>query len=233
MEIGTSTKGMQPRNKVAYYTLIISSSAIIVLAIITMVQSNGENAMTIFNTTLPVFASWIGTVLAFYFGRENFESANKQVQEIVTTFKDEKSSTYYSRDIMITPYAMTTFMMKTEENNIMLDEFFQRFKTHHVSRLPIIDSNKRIKYIVHESKLHQYLSNQELDIRETSFDDFLLNKNYTKGYLLVSENTSVEDIKKILQESKNCKDIFVTKEGKEDEELLGWIPDIHLLKLIS
>ena len=42
-----------------------------------------SKTITIFNMVLPVVASWVGTILAFYFGRENFESANKQVRDIM------------------------------------------------------------------------------------------------------------------------------------------------------
>jgi hypothetical protein len=33
--------------------------------------------------TLPVLGAWVGTVLAFYFSKENFEAANRSVREMV------------------------------------------------------------------------------------------------------------------------------------------------------
>jgi len=36
-----------------------------------------------FNVIIPLLATWIGTVLAFYFGRENFEAASKQYKSII------------------------------------------------------------------------------------------------------------------------------------------------------
>ena len=80
-QIKTIPNGKQ-RNVIASATLIFSASAITVLAVFTIIQ-RPERTLTIFNIVLPVFASWVGTILAFYFGRENFESANQQVRELV------------------------------------------------------------------------------------------------------------------------------------------------------
>ena len=37
----------------------------------------------IFGALLPLWGTWIGTILAYYYSKENFESANKNVQQIV------------------------------------------------------------------------------------------------------------------------------------------------------
>jgi len=73
-------------------TLIFSALSITVLAGYAIAK-DPTNTMTIFNVILPVFASWVGTILAFYFGRENFESANKQVRELVDRLTPEERAT--------------------------------------------------------------------------------------------------------------------------------------------
>lgn len=73
------TSNGRARSRLAYGTLIFSGLAITIMAVIAIV-TDPKNTMTIFNIVLPMFASWVGTILAFYFGRENFESASQQVQ---------------------------------------------------------------------------------------------------------------------------------------------------------
>jgi hypothetical protein len=51
------------RNFIALGILVASATAITVLAVVA-VKADTSNALTIFNITLPVFASWVGTVLA-------------------------------------------------------------------------------------------------------------------------------------------------------------------------
>jgi len=42
--------------------------------------------------TLPVLGAWVGTVLAFYFSKENFEAANRSMQSIVGHLSAPESS---------------------------------------------------------------------------------------------------------------------------------------------
>src|SRR5262245_15336751 len=42
-----------------------------------------KNWKDITGILLPVIGTWIGTVLAFYFTKENFEAANRSVQSMV------------------------------------------------------------------------------------------------------------------------------------------------------
>jgi len=227
---------MNPRNRVAYFTLIISSLAIFLLASITIIKGDVNVSMTIFNTTLPVFASWIGTVLAFYFGRENFESANKQVQHIVTNLTQIKSQKSIDT-IMLTPYAMTIFKIEKDKSieNITLSELQNTFLTHRVSRLPIINFKNQIEYLIHQSKMNSYLLNKNVEAKDISLAIFLQDNREDEGddgkrFILVSKNTPLEETYKRLQKCKKCKDIFVTENGKEEEEILGWVPDVHLLE---
>ncbi len=77
------------RHALAYVVLIFSAISITMLAIYTIAKEPSE-AKNIFNVVLPVFSSWVGTILAFYFGRESFESANQQVRELVEKLDPEE-----------------------------------------------------------------------------------------------------------------------------------------------
>ena len=41
-----------------------------------------DAAKYVFASTLPVVAAWVGTVMAFYFGKENFKAATDSVSQI-------------------------------------------------------------------------------------------------------------------------------------------------------
>lgn len=81
---------------IAYATLALAGAGIAILGGIS-IKNNATNSMTIFNMVLPVFSSWVGTILAFYFGRENFDiastqvsEANRRLQEVVGTLSPEQ-----------------------------------------------------------------------------------------------------------------------------------------------
>lgn len=75
--------------------------------LIIFVGGTSEDATLVFNVVVPVIASWIGTVLAFYFGAENYERATAQAlwfigqpeedqQPVTAVMKHKDLLTYYS-----------------------------------------------------------------------------------------------------------------------------------------
>ena len=47
------------------------------------------------------FAAWVGTVLAYYFFKDNFKAASKSVQDMAKIATDEKLKALFVRDEMI------------------------------------------------------------------------------------------------------------------------------------
>jgi hypothetical protein len=46
-------------------------------------SNNPDQIDKVFSALVPLFGTWAGTILAFYFARENFDSANQSVQRLV------------------------------------------------------------------------------------------------------------------------------------------------------
>ena len=89
-QTGSSQSDGSSRNWLALGVVIFGFASITILAVVAIINpSSNSNGMTILNMVLPVVATWIGTVLAFFFGRANFESANLQVQQLVDRVQQE------------------------------------------------------------------------------------------------------------------------------------------------
>jgi hypothetical protein len=195
--------------------------------------------MTIFNIVLPVFASWVGTILAFYFGRENFESANAQVREMVHSISPEERARKPVTSIMRPLFNMAYFQIprgKTEKD-VKLSDLLGIFTTA-ISRLPIIDADRKPLYIVHESSINKYLASGGKDA--DSLEQFLSTQKGEgfvfgagKGFVVVSEQATIVTAKQKMESIKSCQDIFITKEGSADEPLIGWISNVRLTKYLE
>lgn len=82
------------KTRVEITLLIVILSIILLLAIsvagIIPIDGNAidKNAavQSLYCTFLPQMCTWMGAVIAFDFGKENFEAANKSVQTIVQKF---------------------------------------------------------------------------------------------------------------------------------------------------
>lgn len=226
------------RGRLAYATLIFSGVAITALAVLIIIRDKTET-MTIFNIVLPVFASWVGTILAFYFGRENFESANKQMDKIVSQLSPAQRSTKLVTSIM-RPLQNITYIQIPKgksEQDILIKELRSKF-TENISRLPILDFENKPRYIIHESSINKYIAaggteNDTLEqfISSQRKEGFLFGVD--KGFIIVSEQSTISAAKQRMEEMSPCQDTFVTKHGTGDESLTGWISNVRISKFLE
>jgi hypothetical protein len=218
--------------------MVFSAVAITALAVAAIVI-NSQNAMPIFNIILPVFASWVGTVLAFYFGRENFESANQQVREMVQRLTPEQRAkapvTSVMRSLLNTAYFQIP--EGKSDQDIKLSELIAKFGGN-VSRLPIIAADTRPKYMIHESSIDKYIASGGK--REDSLEKFIETQKkagfefgVSKGFVVVSERSTLADAKRKMEETPSCQDIFITKGGSPDEAVTGWMSNVRLAKYLE
>src|SRR5438094_10043990 len=77
----TAEKG---RSWLAFVITIVSILGVIALATVIVLKSKDQSgvATQVLSTVLPVIGTWVGTILAFYFGKENFETAAKRVADL-------------------------------------------------------------------------------------------------------------------------------------------------------
>ncbi len=226
-----------PRSILAYGTLIFSALAITILAGYAIAR-DPTNTMTVFNIVLPVFASWVGTILAFYFGRENFESANQQVRELVQQLTPEQRAEAPVTSIM-RPLIDTVHFQIPEgkgDQDVKLSELSDKLAPDNISRLPIIDADKKPKYMIHDSSIDKYIAGGGK--QEDTLENFIATQKnagfefgLNKGFVVVSEQTTIAAAKRKMEETRPCQDIFITKDGSPDEPLTGWISNLRLSKV--
>lgn len=70
------------RDYIAIAITAVSIVGVLVLAAV-CIWFNHDKAQEILTTVLPVIGTWVGTVLAFYFSKENLESATRSITAIV------------------------------------------------------------------------------------------------------------------------------------------------------
>jgi uncharacterized membrane protein len=82
----SSTRTTNNRNRTILTQVVVIAGFILVglLAMVILVipgdnTSRLESAKWVFNAIVPLVASWVGAVIAFYFGRDNYEAATEQV----------------------------------------------------------------------------------------------------------------------------------------------------------
>lgn len=236
------------RSEIAKILLWISIGGLVVLSVVvvwaasksTQEEALSDASVLVFNALLPLFGTWVGAIVAYYFSRENFESASRSVQAMAR----QTAAGGRLRTIKVTEAMLARANIKAVELGKpgMGDEAAVNLKTGlidllagPVSRVPVFNKDGSIKYIIHESMLYRYsyeasLSQPEagaFDITAKTLKDFLghgdmgaLVKN-SKAF--VAETDTLAGAKAAMERVANCKDVFVTKTGNDREKVVGWI----------
>jgi len=232
------------RHLIAMVVLVGSFLGLIGLSVVIIKGSaeKGDYAMTkdVFNALLPVFGTWVGTLLAFYFSRENFKAAADSVTQIAKEVArvDERLRAIAVREKMRRLKDMTTWVIKRdEEDKCKLSDVLA--KCANVDRIPMLDDKNCIVYLVYKNPLYQFLSQIALDptklgtkkaadltLKDVMDSDAKLKQLFQGSFGLVAENATLADAKRAMEtiaKTVPCNDVFVTQTGQANEPIIGWI----------
>lgn len=212
-------------------------------------ESPGEKSTFFFDTAkyvlgvlLPVVGAWVGTVLAFYFGRENYKAAAESAASLVGQLSpQEKLSKASAKDVMMPIADAVAYQLNRAEKpsdikiaKLFSDGFNKGGKKW--ERLPILDHTKRGLNVLHRSTVNDYLVNQSKAAPPIGEDTLTLadlitdRPALTNSYKTVALTASAADAKLLIDQTPDCLDVLVTVDGTKGSEVLGWITNAKLLE---
>ena len=198
----------------------------------------------VFGVILPLWGTWMGTVLAYYFSKENFESANQNVRMLVDKISPaQQLEATKSKDVMILLKDIKTIIPENGKGitDIKLNDIITFMDKEKVSRLPLFGPQNTGLYVIHRSMIDKFISELTVksdfdkniidtltikDLLEKSSDDI---KRYIENSIkFISENSTLKDAQTEMNKSQECQDVFVTTNGKPDEPVQGWVTNITI-----
>ena len=222
------------RERLSTLVSVVSIGGVVVLAItmilIGYLQNNRENITMVFTAVLPLFGAWVGTILAFYYGKENFEAASRSVTRIAEAVgPGEKLKALPVAGNMIPRKNMIVEERSPEE--IKLTEILQTLSDK--ERLPVLNSRGAVIYMIHRSAIDRYMTQKalessqpnlgELTLADLLKDDPALKELFEKSFGFVRESATLADAKNEMERISRCQDVFVTKSGDRSEPVIGLI----------
>lgn len=238
----SSTEVTNNRNRTVL-TLIIVSSGVLLIAILAIIiillagaEEKFESAKWVFNAIIPLIASWIGTVIAFYFGRENYESAARQALALTKdTLEDIKVE-----NIMI---SVKTIVYRTidpkNDDKSSLTEIIDLYKDISKDRIPVFTSLLIPRYIIQKNTLIDYINSKKDAKAGLTLKDMIADNpnkysfETTEGFVVVSSTNSVEEALNKMNNISGCKDVFITDNGKETGEVIGWLTNSMINRFLT
>lgn len=200
---------------------------------------------------LPMIGTWVGTVLAFYFTNDSFQTASNQTRLTLADARDARLRQIPASGAMM-PIASVKgiaaddagwegFNFKTGVLDFLASE--------KVGRLPVFSTARdRIYGIVHDSVVKDFALRR--GIRPTSadttasnetlkqfLDDAEVSPRFRNSVGFVGPDATLADVKKVMDEvtarGYPCRDVFVTDTGTAAGRPLGLITNVDLEKWSS
>jgi hypothetical protein len=174
----------------------------------------------------------------------NFEAASRSAANLVRQLSPrEKLQAEAASQAMMKINEVTIFKIpqdKTEADitiRELIDEGFEKDKSHPRQRLPILDGESRGKYVLHRSTIDAFVAplKRPPDVDESTLSlENLLEDPKIKDYIVnsflpVAPDATLADAKDLLDKNPQCLDILVTQDGTKNGIVAGWITNVMVL----
>jgi hypothetical protein len=149
------------KNHLAALVFILSFFGLLLTALWSLREPPGSGR-EVFNVLAPLFGTWWGTILTFYFTRENFKEANEAVNRIVDRLTPEQSLAETPvRQVMKPRGSIKARQLKEgEDENAILIGDLTALVGEGYSRVLIFTPRDAIKYVIHESTLNRFIADR-------------------------------------------------------------------------
>ncbi|WP_133773319.1 hypothetical protein [Enterovirga rhinocerotis] len=192
----------------------------------------------VISSFFPLVGAWVGTVVAFYFARDNFIVATQSAQALLRKEPVDPLSLKSAESSMI-PLAKATVKRGSEATlkATTLRALLTEMADKNVSRLPLLFEDDRPFAVLHADRIRQFFAEKgaAIDQAEATLQTMLADPEYARwlpaSYALVGPSTSLSDGWTAIQTQKmrmgrlGCRDALVTKNGKADEAVVGFLTD--------
>ena len=247
----------QTRNWLAFMVFFVAAGGILAASIIAIVSTNDfKDKIQIFNIIVPVFSTWVGTILAYYFAKDNLDSANRNVQQLLTRLTPEQRLQQTQASSVMTSRADikgVTLPDPGGEASILVSDLVTLGEG--VSRIPIFLPNGSVKYVLHSSVLQLFLGK---DLKAGAANVVATQQNQAamtleqlltkevdqngakatigqmaKRFAVVKTDANLADARSAMLAVTGARDVFVTSEGKAADPVVGWLTDTIITREIN
>jgi hypothetical protein len=224
------------------YTIVIGTFVIGLFLLIAEICFDKGNYGVSFITQsmLPLWGTWVGTILAFYFGKSNFEAVTKSYQDVIKKLTpDEKIASLKVKDVMI-PFNSISALMYEQDKDRTLEDILNIEAFKQRSRYVIFHADGTLAHIIHRSEFTRYIAAKAFGATPNMgaltlqlFIDEGLNAAESPAWLngaaFVAVSTNLLEAKKAMDAIKECHDVFITQQGSVHEPVLGLITNTMIL----
>lgn len=233
---GTAAVGddLVMRYRIAPLVISLGAGGTILIALITIgliasadanEQFAAKESMNILSILVPVFSTWVGTIIAFYFSNESFRIA---AQAAAGQGNTADNSPLNGSARMLPYEKLTKLELKTtvatgavaEAKAIDMKSVRDKFSDT-ASRVIVFDANRRVLFVLRTKLDNKTVQTIEQYLKQNQ------NESDATNFRMLPISATVADGRRTLDLYKTL-DIFITDHGGVDEPVKGWVPDDKL-----
>jgi hypothetical protein len=218
---------------------LIGVTAIVIIgneiAIVSGHATDRSPTLFVLATVLPLIATWVGGAIAYSFSSSNFALALNAANRFASTRSPADETAV--ADAMIDRKQFIETITLGAARSINIKKTLLGMFGPQVTRIPVVNDNGAIAYVIHEIAVHKFLTKIALDhptdltLGNATLHDLLTDADLSptlKRYVVVSSSCTLSDAKRMMAAEPSCQDVFVTQTGRPGEEILGWVTDTRL-----
>lgn len=211
----------------------IAAASLVAIALATDMD-RPEMARLVFAAVLPLFGTWVGTVLAFYFARENLQAATESTIRLTGRLEPRTPV----RQVMIPKGQIVAYTLGAggDAGATKLSDLYERMKSSGRQRLPILDASGSALYVVHLSSIAAFADSVDADPAHLTqaLADLLTHADFKtaiEAIGVVGPDAVIADARAAMRAVERCNDVFVTTDGKRPSPVIGWLTNTDLAGL--
>lgn len=227
------------RQNLARWVAFGGMGAVSLLGIAAIFKGNSD-PQAILTMLLPVIGTWVGTVLAFYFAKDNLLAATQSTKELLGLKERLEKIPVDDAMLKFGDAAILKKQLAANEDPqvLKLVALSKILREANRNRLPVLRNDGVAIFIIHLSTLTDFLAQKamsggaatviaELTIADLKAGDVKLYESILK-FAFVKRTATLADAKAACESKQGCADVFVTETGSEGEPVIGWITNVEI-----
>jgi hypothetical protein len=146
---------------------------------------------------------------------------------------DKLSANRPVSELMIPRAMIKVFKLADSEDKTALS-LLEAILAPGITRIPVLDTSGAVRYLVHKSVLSEFKAGWQGTDPPTLADlagDQKIHALIYDATVFVAETVTAGEAKAKMDSEPACQDVIVTRNGKRDEPVLGWLTNIELAKI--
>jgi hypothetical protein len=220
------------RERLAKWIVIWGLGATTLMAVTAIVCATrdpgaAKAAQNILTLALPVVGTWVGTVLAFYFARENFESAARETR---LTLGGKLDKPAMEQAIQLKDIESIQLPAADGPEKLTLEAIRAKMVAIKRYRVPVFDEANRARYVVHQQPVDSFLTDNRSTLVPANgwtLKDLLDSKTYggqlKNSVAVVGKDATMAQAKAAMEGRPQCQDVFLTQNGGAADPVVAWL----------